>query len=207
MADAGLVAGDAGADVVQLVVLRFVGHFRVANQGARHAAHVGLAIFNNEVGVLWLVDAPCNQHRYVQCVFEYFGLLGNIARFECHRRRNVYRATQACGCAQSQVHIVQMRLQSLTNGQYLVCIQTAAVEFVSGNAHADDKIIRSGGAYRFQNVHAETQAVFQAATVLVFAQIDLRAHELRRQIAMAGHKLCPIDAGLMQVAGGLYIAF
>ena len=100
-----------------------------------------------------------------------------------------------------------MRLQSLTNGQYLVCIQTAAVEFVSGNAHADDKIIRSGGAYRFQNVHAETQAVFQAATVLVFAQIDLRAHELRRQIAMAGHKLRPIDAGLMQVAGGLYIAF
>ena len=190
-----------------MVVLRFVGHFRVANQGTRHAAHVGLAIFNDEVGVLRLVDAPCNQHRNVQRVFEHLGLLGDIAGFECHRRRNVYRTTQACRCTQSQVHIVQMRLQSLTNGQYLVCIQTAAVKFISRNAHADDKIIRSGGAYRFQNVHAETQAVFQAATVLVFAQIDLRAHELRRQIAMAGHKFCPIDAGLMQVAGGLYIAF
>ena len=95
MADTGLIAGDASAYVVQLVVLRFVGHFRVANQGTRHAAHVGLAIFDDEVGVLRLVDAPCNQHRNVQRVFEYFGLLGNIARSECHRRCNVYRAPQA----------------------------------------------------------------------------------------------------------------
>jgi hypothetical protein len=42
VADAGLVAADAGTDIVELSGLRLVRHLRVADLGARHAAHVGL---------------------------------------------------------------------------------------------------------------------------------------------------------------------
>ena len=57
MADAGLVAADAGADVVGPAFPRLVGHLGVADHGPGHAADVGRAPAEDPLGDLGLVDA------------------------------------------------------------------------------------------------------------------------------------------------------
>lgn len=66
VADTRLIAGDAGAYVFSAAGVGLVGHLRVADQGAGHAADIGLATGNDQFGLLGLVDAPGDEQRDVQ---------------------------------------------------------------------------------------------------------------------------------------------
>src|SRR6185369_14681811 len=57
MADTGLIAGDAGADVIELASLGLARHLRIADQRPGHADHIGLAAGDDLVTILRLVDA------------------------------------------------------------------------------------------------------------------------------------------------------
>ncbi|MNZ79298.1 hypothetical protein D3C78_978990 [compost metagenome] len=63
MADARLVAGDAGADVVRAALLGLGRHLGIADQRAGHPAHVGLAGSQDCLGLVRLVDPPGDEHR------------------------------------------------------------------------------------------------------------------------------------------------
>ena len=92
--DAGLVAGDAGADLVQAPRRGLLRQQRVRDQGARHRDGVGLAQLQDVLRLLWLVDAPRDQdgdadpgarERRQRC--------GVRVRHR-HRRHDVVRARQ-----------------------------------------------------------------------------------------------------------------
>ncbi len=62
MADAGLVAADTGADIVGPPRPRLVRHFRIADHGPRHPAHVGRTFGEDALGLMGLVDAAGNEN-------------------------------------------------------------------------------------------------------------------------------------------------
>src|SRR5690606_2055844 len=63
MPDAGLVAADAGADVVEPAGLGLAGHGGVADHRPGHAAEVGLAGGEHLLRLLRLVDPPGDEDR------------------------------------------------------------------------------------------------------------------------------------------------
>ena len=65
MPDAGLVAGDAGADVVELAGLGLGRHLGIADHRPGHAAEIGLARGQHLLGDLGLVDAAGDEDRLV----------------------------------------------------------------------------------------------------------------------------------------------
>ena len=64
MTDASLIASDTRPYVIGSVFLRLDGKFRVGNESANHADHVGLAAGYRMLGLLWLIDSTRGQYRY-----------------------------------------------------------------------------------------------------------------------------------------------
>ena len=59
--NAGLIATDAGANVVQASRLRLGGHQRIGDQGTGHASHIGLACRKDGLGNLRLLIRPATK--------------------------------------------------------------------------------------------------------------------------------------------------
>ncbi|MNY16154.1 hypothetical protein D3C86_1494030 [compost metagenome] len=109
--DARLIAGDARAHILAASGIGFVWHLRVADQGAGHAADVGLTTGNDQLGFLRLIDAPGDEQRNRQAGLERPGLLGQVGRFDGHRRHDMHRTAQRCRRAGDDVHVIQLLLQ------------------------------------------------------------------------------------------------
>ncbi|MNP22643.1 hypothetical protein D3C76_1153240 [compost metagenome] len=111
VADAGLVAGNAGAHVFDAAGVGLVGHLRIADQRPGHAAHIGLAASQNQLGFLGLVDAPGDEQRNVQTGLEGSGFPGQVRRFDRHGRHDMHRATKGSRGAGDDMHVIKLRLQ------------------------------------------------------------------------------------------------
>ena len=110
MADASLVAGDAGADVVQPARLRLVRHLGIGDLGAGHAAHVGLARGNDALGVLGLVDAPGDEHRDRHQLLHRVRHGREITCLDVHRRNNMDRTRKPDHRARDNVEVIYATL-------------------------------------------------------------------------------------------------
>ena len=73
MPDAGLVAGDAGADVVAAICPRLRRHLGIADHRAGHAAHIGGAVGDDALGFLRLIDAAGDEDRLAQALLQLHG--------------------------------------------------------------------------------------------------------------------------------------
>src|SRR5699024_11502993 len=63
MADARLVASDAGADLIDGIPLRLASDIRIADHGSGHDAQVCLAIGDCLLRFMRLIDSACHHHR------------------------------------------------------------------------------------------------------------------------------------------------
>ena len=206
VADARLVAGDASAHVFGSAAVALVGHLRVADQRAGHAAHIGLALGDDRFGFLGLVDASGDEQRDRQLGLEGAGFPGQISRFHRHGGDDVHRAAEGGGGAGDDVHVVQLPLQQLHGGQGFVFGEAFGVAFIGGNPQADDELGIGAGAHGVEDFPDKAQALLQFAVVAVAAAVDPRVDELRRQVAVAGHQFHAVQPGLMQAPGGVGVA-
>ncbi|MNX74097.1 hypothetical protein D3C86_1055230 [compost metagenome] len=111
VADARLIAGNARPHIFDAAGIGLVGHLRIADQRPGHAAHIGLAASQNQLGFLGLVDAPGDEQRNVQTGLERPGFFSQVRRFDRHRRHDVHRAAKGCRSAGDDVHVIELRLQ------------------------------------------------------------------------------------------------
>src|ERR1700721_162860 len=84
--DAGLIAGDAGADIVGCAAGRLVRHLWIADEGASHAADIGVIARDHRLSLLRLIDAPGHEYRYLRLPLEAGGVGDDIAGFHGHGR-------------------------------------------------------------------------------------------------------------------------
>ena len=206
VADACLVAGDAGAHVLDVAAFGLAGHLRVADQRAGHAADIGLATGDDQLGFLRLVDAPGDEQRDVQIALEGAGFVGQVGRFDGHRRHDVDGAAQGGGGAGDDVHVVQVFLQPFDALQRFVFGEAFGIAFVGGDAQADDEVLVGGGADGGDHFAGEAQAGVEIAVVAVAAAVHPWVEELRRQVAVAGHHFHAVDAGSVQAPCGGSVA-
>lgn len=202
MSDAGLVAGDAGAHVVAAPGLGLIRHLRVADQRAGHAADVGLASGEDGLGLLGLVDAPGDEQRDRQARLEGTGFAGQVGRLDGHRRDDMDGAAEGGRSAGDDVQVVQLALDRLGRLQRLAFAETLGVALVGGQAQADDEVLGGGRAHRCQHFAEEKQAGIEVAVVAILAAVHPRVEELRRQVAVAGDHLHPVQSCLVQAARG-----
>ena len=73
VSDAGLVATDAGSNVVARPGQGQCGQIRIADEGSRHDAGVRLAGSEDPLGVLGLVDPSGDEHQSVHDRLDPFG--------------------------------------------------------------------------------------------------------------------------------------
>jgi hypothetical protein len=139
MADAGLIASDAGADVVATPGHRLRRHIWIADHGAGHAASIGLAIGDHRFGDLRLVDAAGDQDRIVDEGFDRRGEGSGIGIGIGHGRHDVDGALQGRRRARRDTQIIQAA-QRLADAQHFGGLQCVIVALVAGNAGADDEI-------------------------------------------------------------------
>ena len=104
--DAGLVAGDAGADIIDPTFGRLGRHLGVADHGARHAAHVGLSGGEHLFSDLRLVDAPGHEDRLPDQLLQRCRKGCRIGIGEIHRRDDVDRAFQTSRRTGDHIEIV-----------------------------------------------------------------------------------------------------
>ncbi|MNZ77477.1 hypothetical protein D3C78_960180 [compost metagenome] len=109
--DARLVTGNARAHVFDAAGVGLVGHLRIADQRPGHAADIGLAASQNQLGFLGLVDAPGDEQRNVQTGLERPGFLGQVRRFDRHGWHDMHRAAQRGRSPGDDVHVIELRLQ------------------------------------------------------------------------------------------------
>ena len=106
MADAGLVAADAGADVVEAPGGRLVGHLGIADHGPGHAAKVGLAAGHDLLGDARIIDAPGADQRPADPGLEGRRIGCRVADLIEHRRHDVERAGDGRGGAGDDAEII-----------------------------------------------------------------------------------------------------
>ncbi len=63
MANAGLIAGDTRADIIQIPGLCLGGHQRIGDHRAGHSTHISLTRGQNHISNLRLVDTPGHKDR------------------------------------------------------------------------------------------------------------------------------------------------
>jgi hypothetical protein len=64
VADTGLIAGDAGPDVIEPPFTSLLRHLGIGDHRAGHAAHVGLFGGYDPIGDLRLIDPPGNENGF-----------------------------------------------------------------------------------------------------------------------------------------------
>ena len=89
VANTGLVTPDTGTDLIEIASLRLVRHLGIGNQGAGHAAHVGLPFCQNLFRQLWLIDASGNKNRAGKYILDGGSVGAYVSMFERHRRHHM----------------------------------------------------------------------------------------------------------------------
>ncbi len=203
MADAGLVAGDAGANVVEASGQRLVGHFRIGDHCPRHAAHVGLTRRQDLFRDLRLIDPSGNEHRQPDRRAQRAGLRRHISGLHLHRRHDVDRTAETGHRSGGDVDIVECALSAeiLTNGDHLAGVEPIRLDLLGRNAHADDSVAADRLAGGGEALDKESHPIFPAAAEPVGAQIGCRIEELREQEAVAGDQLDTVEPGLRKPPG------
>ncbi len=206
VSDAGLIAGDAGADIFGRAAGRLVRHLRIADQRARHAADIGMMARDHRLGLLRLIDAPGHEYRDLRLALEAGGVGHDVGGIQCHRRRDVNGAAQTGGGAERDVRIVDAVAQAGHGLESLILGQSLFVDFRCRYPQSHHEAVGYLGADIGDHLAQEAQAAVEIAAVGIVAQIDAGVQKLRRQIAVAGDDFHTVQSGSLHAAGGVAVA-
>jgi hypothetical protein len=197
---AGLVAGDAGVDLVLAPLCGLVHQLGVGQHRARHRHQVGIAARQHGLGHRRHVDAVAGDHRHAQVLAQPARDLrergtwhhGSDGR---HRRFVPAEVGADDGGA--------VGLHGLGQRHHLVPRQSAVQHVHRGNAEDDDEVGPDGGAHALHHLAREAHAVVPRAAPAVVAQVGLLDQKGADQVAARADDLHAVVAGQTGHCGAL----
>ena len=190
--EAGLVAGDAGVDLVRPVFSRLDDELGVRQEGARHGDHVRLPPRQDALRHLGGVDAVGGDEGHLEVLFQLGGHPAEgTARHAGGDGGNARLVPADTGVDEGDPHLLQCPAKCdhfLKGGALLHQIQ-------HGEAEDDDEIRAHPLTDGADNLHREAHAVFAAAAPAIGALVGTFADELVDEIAFRPHHLDPVITG------------
>ena len=199
MIQAGLVAGDAGVDLVGAAFGGLVDELRVRQQRPGHGHRVRLAAGDDALGGVRIVDPVGGHHRDRHHVFHLAG--------DFRERRPGHRGDDGGHprFVPADAAVDQAGAGFFDGaGQIQHLLAGAAVGHQINHREAvhDDEVLAASAAGFLDDLHREAAAVFGAAAVLVAALVGARRGELINQIALGAHDFHAVVAGFLGQLGG-----
>ena len=210
VADAGLVAADAGPDRRHSARPGLGRHLGIADQCPGHHRGVGVTSAQDQLGVLRLGDPPGHHDRYGDDVLDPRGERGGIAGRVRHRRHDVIRARRGGRGPGHHGDVIEQavgvergeRLQRLVGGQALVGLRFLADRDPQPDGEVRASAVPGGG----DRLAQEPEPVLRRAAVRVRPQVGTRVEELGRQVAVRRDDLDPVEPGPGNPGGGRPVA-
>jgi hypothetical protein len=177
---AGLVAADAGVDLVLAALARLVHQLGVGQHRPRHRHQVGIAAGQHVLGHLRHVDAVAGDHRHLQLAAQPAGDLRE-GRARHHRgdgrHRRLVPAEMGADDVGAGAHHRMAERDDLVPGQ-------AAFEHVHRrDAEDDQEALAHGRAHAPHHLHREAHAVIPRSAPAVGAQVGLLHQKGGQQVA------------------------
>ena len=197
---AGLVAGDAGVDLVAAAFAGLAGPGRVGQQRPRHGHHVGLAAGEDGLGFVGHVDAVGGDQRQPDVGLQFGGDAGEgRARHRGGDGRHPRFMPADAGIDDGGAG----RLDGPGLHHDLVPARAVLHQLEHRQPIDKDEVL----AYRFadaaHDLDREAHALLRAAAPGILAPVGAGAEELVDQIAFRAHHFDPVVAGLAgQLRGG-----
>ena len=194
---AGLVAGDAGIDLVASAGSRLRDPGRIGEQRPRHRHHVGLAGREHVLGDLGHVDAVGRDHRHRHQGAELGGDSGE--------GRTRYRSCDRWnpGLVPADAGVDDRRAGGLDGlGLHDDLVPARAVRHELGHRQAidDDEVLADRFPDAPDDFHREAHALLGRAAPGVAAPVGAGRQELIDQVALGAHDLDAVIAGLARQA-------
>ncbi|MNM52371.1 hypothetical protein D3C81_634490 [compost metagenome] len=194
MVQAGLVAADAGIDLVAAAGSGLVDEVRVGQERPCHRDHVGIALGQHRLGHFRSIDAVGGDQRNVHHATQ---LGGDLA--ECRTRhlggngRDTRFVPADAGVDQGSAGL----LDGL--GQQLDFVPGAATldQVEHRQAEDDDEVRPYRFAHPADDFHRQAHAVFIAATPAVGAVVGVGGEELVDEVAFRTHDLDAVVTGAL----------
>ena len=199
---AGLVAADAGVDIVGLALGGLAHKFCIRQERAGHGDHVGHAVGQNLLGHFRRVDAVGGHQGNAHLALELLRDPGKSgARHLGGDGRNARLVPANAGVQNADARCFQ-RLGQLHH----FFLGGAAFDQVQhGEAKDDDEILSHLGAGASHDFQGESNAVFIAAAPGVVAVVGLRRDKFIDQVALRAHDFHAVVAGALGQSGGIDI--
>ena len=193
MVEAGLVAADAGVDLVRAPRRRLDHEIRVGEQGPRHGHHVRVAATDDRVGYARVVDAVAGDQRHRHRATQPARDPGEgAARHHGGDGRDPRLVPADTGVDDGRTRRLDRngQLDDLLPG-------AAALDQVQHRQPVDEDEVGSGGlAHAPHDLDREPHAVGEAAAPVVAAPVGARRDELVDEVAFRAHHLDAVVAGL-----------
>ena len=204
MPDARLVAADARPDLVGTTSDGLGRQERIADQGARHRARVGLPQLDHPLGLVGLVDPAGDHDRDAHDRLHPSRHRGRVGVRHVHRRRDVVRTGERRRAPRDHADVVEpaVAIERGERRQHLVAGEPVVADLVGGDAQARDEAPADFASHRRDGLAQEPQPILIAAPVAVCPQVDPGVEELGREVAVAGDDLDAVEAGLLQPPRG-----
>ena len=203
MTDASLIASDARPYVIGPVFSGLDGKFRIGNESADHADHVGLAAGYRMLGLLGLIDSTRGQHRDRDGFSHRFGKWQGGAGVDEHWWHDVGRAEQSMGAGRADICIIDepIPIERPAGLNGVLELETIRIIFFPGNPDSDDEVVAGSLAHRTKGFAQEPHPCFGRPPISIGADIGARAQELRMQITHADQHLDAVGAGHVHPVG------
>ncbi|MNF59366.1 hypothetical protein D3C84_409520 [compost metagenome] len=194
MVQAGLVAADAGVDLVAAALGGLVDELRVREERSGHGDHVGVALGQHLFGHFRGVDAVGGDQRDLHLAAQLGGDLGKgRARHLGGDGRNARLVPADAGIDQGRAG----RLDGLGQQDDLLPAAAALDQVEHRQAIDDDEVRPHRLAHPADDLHRQAHAILVAAAPAVVALIGVGSQELVDEVAFRTHDLDAVVLGLL----------
>ena len=192
MIKAGLVAGDAGVDLVLAPLEGFDHEVRIGQHGPRHGDQIGVPPREHRLGHIGHVDAVAGDHRHGQLLAETTGDLSE-GRAGNHGgdRRDLGLVPAEVGRDDVCAHLDH----GLAKSHNLVPGHAILEHVHGGDPEDQDEVGPDGFTHAPHHLDRKAHAVLEIAAPLVSALIGALYQEGRQQVARRADDLDPVIAG------------
>ena len=193
MVEAGLVTGNASVDFILAALDRLAHEGAVGEHRPRHRHQIGIAARQNLLRDIRHVDPVGGDHRYID-------FLAQTAGYRCKRSPGNHRGDGRHGtfmpCKMSRNDGHTGFFQSFGQRDDLLPAHAVFQHVHCRDAKNQDEVLTNRGAGLLDDLDRETDAVFVAAAIFIFAQIGFLDQKGRNQIAGRPDNLDPVIARL-----------
>ena len=198
---AGLVAGDAGVDLVGAALARLAHELRIGQKGPRHRHHVAHAIGQQLFGQFGRVDAVGGHQRHLHVAHQPLrdpgvGAARHLGGDGGHARLVPADAGVDDGGAR--------RLDGLRELDHFVQRRAALHQIQHRQPVDDDEVAPHALAHAAHDLDRKADAIGVVAAPFVGAVVGARGDELVDQVALAAHDLHTVVARVLRQRGAAH---